>query len=267
MRNFEPVFLPPTRNLFEQAGRLIRGYTMAVGDALLITAEAFRFGHRLPHRRAELMRQMYACSIKSIFIASVVALCMGMILARQSGVILQEYNQQDRVGSLVIVSLVRELGPVMTALILAASIGSAYAAEVGTMNISEEVSALKVMNINPVDYLITPRLYALLFMCPALTMFSDLIGAFGGMLVAKTQLGVSPQAFYKNAILDLELRDVYIGLLKSVVFAVIIITVSAYQGLTTTDGAVGVGRSTRRAVVISFLFIMVIGFFVTSLFY
>jgi phospholipid/cholesterol/gamma-HCH transport system permease protein len=267
VRNFEPVFLPEPRNLFEKAGRLVRGYTMAVGDALLITAEAFRFGHRLPRRRAELMRQMFACSVKTLFICSVVALCMGMILARQAGVILQDYNQEHRVGSLVIVSLVRELGPVMTALILAASIGSAYAAEVGTMNISEEVSALKVMSINPVDYLITPRLYALLIMCPALTMFADLIGTFGGMLVAKTQLGVSPRTFYENAVLDLKLRDVYIGLLKSVVFAIIIITVAAYQGFTTSDGAVGVGRATRRSVVISFLFIMVIGFFVTSLFY
>ena len=104
-------------------------------------------------------------------------------------------------------------------------------------------------------------------MCPALTMFSELIGTFGGMLVAKTQLGVSPQSFYKNALLELELRDVYIGLLKSTLFAVVIVTVASYQGLTTTDGAVGVGRSTRRAVVISFLYIMVIGFFVTSLFY
>ncbi len=267
MRNFEPVFLPEPRNLFEKAGRMVRGYTMAAGDAILITIEAFSFGRRLPRRRAELMRQMYACSIKSFFIAAVVALCMGMILSRQAGVTLSRFNQQEQVGTLVIISLVRELGPVMTALILAASIGSAYAAEIGTMTISEEVSALKVMSINPVDYLVSPRLYAVLIMCPALTMFSELIGAFGGMLVAKTQLGVSPQSFYKNAILELELRDVYIGLLKSILFAIVIVTVAAYQGLTTTDGAVGVGRSTRRAVVISFLYIMVIGFFVTSLFY
>jgi phospholipid/cholesterol/gamma-HCH transport system permease protein len=159
------------------------------------------------------------------------------------------------------------MGPFMTALILAASVGSAMAAELGTMSVSEEVSALQVMSINPVRFLVTPRLAALLFMCPVLTVYTNVVGILGGMLVARTQLQVDSEAYYRAALDLLHNKEVYVGLLKSVVFAVILCTVACYQGLSARNGALGVGRATRKTVVHSFLLILVVGYFITRLFY
>jgi len=164
-------------------------------------------------------------------------------------------------------TMCREMGPFMTALILAASVGSAMAAELGTMAVSEEVAALHVMSINPVRFLVMPRLVAMLVMCPVLTVYTNVVGILGGMLVACTQLGVSPRAYYDNAMSYLHNKEIYVGMLKSVVFGVVVAAVSCYQGLSATNGAIGVGQATRRAVVLSFLLILVIGYFITRFFY
>jgi phospholipid/cholesterol/gamma-HCH transport system permease protein len=182
-------------------------------------------------------------------------------------VILRDYGLEMKVGTLVAEAICREMGPFMTALILSASVGSAISAQLGTMAVSEEIAALEVMSINPVRFLVMPRLFAMMIMCPVLTVYTDLIGIVGGGLVASTQLDVSWSAYYENVLFMLTTKEIWVGILKAWVFSIIIVAVSCYQGLSARDGAVGVGKATRSSVVTTFLAILIIGYFITRLFY
>ena len=256
----------------QSAGRLgskILQLFRDTGHAMTMLTEAvlfirFVFGRRSRHETAT---QMYVTGIKSLAVIMVVALFTGMILALQTGLELRRYGQEVYIGSAVAVSMIREMGPFMTGLIIAASVGSAIAAQLGTMKVSEEIAALEVMSINPNRFLVMPRLVALAVMMPILTVYTNILGILGGALVGSTQLGVSMRAYMDNATQFAENKDLYVGLFKAFVFGIIIATVACHQGFMTTEGAVGVGKSTRRSVIISFLVILVVGYMITRLFY
>ncbi len=267
MKIYQPDQLTPTNNLPATVGRALLLNLRNAGRALLILLEAVAKLPHVFHRREEIRRQLFICGVRSFGVTSTVALFTGMILALQAGLILKDYGQAAQVGTLVSQTMCREMGPFMTALILAASVGSAMAAEIGTMAVSEELSALHVMSINPVRFLVMPRLVAMVIMCPALTVYTNIVGVLGGMLVAATQLNVSPAAYYDNAMSFLENKEIYVGLFKSVVFAVIIVTSGCYQGIAARNGAIGVGRATRLTVVHSFLIILISGYIITRFFY
>lgn len=239
------------------------------GHALFMLLEGIYFTrYALSKRnRHDVATQMYITGIKSLAVITVVALFTGMILALQTGLTLRDYGQEVYIGSAVAITMIREMGPFMTGLIIAASVGSAIAAQIGTMAVSEEIAALEVMSINPNRFLVMPRLVALTVMMPILTVYTNLLGIMGGAVVGATQLGVSVQAYMDNATEFARNKDLYVGLFKSIVFGVIIATVSCHQGFITQEGAVGVGRATRRSVIISFLVILVIGYMITRLFY
>lgn len=224
----------------------------------------FAFSKRSRHETAS---QMFITGIKSLAVITVVALFTGMILALQTGLELRRYGQEVYIGSAVSVSMIREMGPFMTGLIIAASVGSAIAAQIGTMTVSEEIAALEVMSINPNRFLVMPRLVALTIMMPILTVYTNILGILGGAVVGSTQLGVSMQAYMDNATQFATNKDLYVGLFKAFIFGVVITGVACHQGFMTRDGAVGVGRATRRAVIISFLVILVLGYMITRLFY
>ncbi len=217
--------------------------------------------------RHEALYQLFLTGIKSLGVITVVALFTGMILALQTGLELRRFGQEVNIGTAVTVVMMREMGPFMTALIIAASVGSAIAAQLGTMTVSEEIAALEIMSINPVRFLVMPRLVALSIMVPVLTVYTNILGVVGGAIVGLTQLGVSLTAYFDNATRYAENKDLYVGLFKAFLFGIIITVVSCHQGFSTTEGAVGVGRSTRRTVIISFLTILVVGYIVTRLFY
>lgn len=239
------------------------------GHAMFMLFEAvwflqFAFGRRSRH---ETVTQLYVTGIKSLAVITVVAMFTGMILALQTGLELRRYGQEVFIGSAVSVSMIREMGPFMTGLIIAASVGSAIAAQIGTMSVSEEVAALEVMSINPNRFLVMPRLFALAVMMPVLTVYTNILGILGGAVVGSTQLGVSIRAYMDNATQFAHNKDLYVGLFKAFVFGIIITTVACHQGFMTTEGAVGVGKATRRCVIISFLVILVVGYMITRLFY
>jgi phospholipid/cholesterol/gamma-HCH transport system permease protein len=217
--------------------------------------------------RHEVLYQMFLTGIKSLGVITVVAMFTGMILALQTGLELRRFGQEVNIGTAVTVVMMREMGPFMTGLIIAASVGSAIAAQMGTMVVSEEIAALELMSINPVRFLVMPRLVALMVMMPLLTIYTNIIGSVGGAVVGQTQLGVSPTAYFDNALRYAMNKDLYVGLLKACVFGVIITTVACHQGFATKEGAVGVGIATRKTVVISFLTILVVGYMLTRLFY
>lgn len=222
------------------------------------------FGARSRH---EVMHQMFVSGIKSLGVITVVGMFTGMILALQTGLELRRFGLQSNIGTAVTVTMLREMGPFMTGLIIAASVGSAIAAELGTMKVSEEISALEIMSINPVRFLVMPRLVALAAMMPLLTIYTNIIGIVGGAIVGATQLEVSMQQYFDNAQLYAVNKDLYVGLFKANIFGVVIATVACHQGLSATEGAVGVGQATRRTVIISFLMILVLGYMLTRVFY
>ena len=265
----EPQIFDPPPNAFAAAGRGIILACQGTGQALMMLLGAAAQAPHLFSRknRDDVMRQLYLVGIKSLGVVSVVALFTGMILALQVGLELRRYGQENNIGTLVCISMLREMGPFMTGLVVAASVGSAIAAQMGTMTVAEEIAALDVMSISPLRYLMMPRLVALAVMMPLLTVYTNLLGIFGGAIVGSTQLGISLEAYFDNAFRYAENKDLYVGLFKAFLFGLIIVTVACYQGFTATEGAVGVGRATRRTVIVSFLLILVVGYFVTRMFY
>ncbi len=258
----------PARSARRVGGKVLQ-VLHNTGHALFMLLEATAFVRFLftKRSRAETAMQMYVTGIKSLVVISVVALFTGMILALQTGLELRRYGQEVYIGSAVAVSMIREMGPFMTGLIIAASVGSAIAAQLGTMTVSEEIAALEVMSINPNRFLVMPRLVALAVMMPILTVYTNILGILGGAVVGATQLGVSVQSYMDNATKFATNKDLYVGLFKAVVFGIVIATVACHQGFMTTEGAVGVGKATRRAVILSFLIILVLGYMITRLFY
>jgi len=217
--------------------------------------------------RSDLLRQMFVSGVQTIPVTLVVSVFTGMILALNGGLSLEELGQQRLIGRIVAVSMTREMGPFMTGLILAASVGSAIAAEVGTMKVSEEVDALEVMSIDPARFLVLPRLIAMALMTPIVTIYVVFIGTIGGAVASYFQYGVSFELFKTDALEFLKLKDVYTGLLKAFVFGIVIATVACGEGLRASGGAIGVGRATRQTVIISYLLIIILGYYITYFFY
>ena len=211
--------------------------------------------------------QMYNAGVRTFLVVSIVALFTGMILALQSGIELMEFGLEDQVGNLVIATLSREMAPFTASIILIAAVGSAMAAEIGTMKVSEEIDALEIMSINPIRFLVMPRVVALAIMLPVATIYSNILGVIGGALVAESHLNVSFATFYLHVLQSLHFKAVYVGLLKSFVFGIAIASVSCAKGLKTENGAMGVGKATRDSVVASFLIVLIVGYFITELFY
>ncbi len=254
-------------NLFSLLIGAIRG----AGDTIILMVQT---GVALPHlvfKIPQTLRQMYVSGFQSLYVVSVVAAFTGMIMSLQAGLALKDFGQEDLIGQVIVVSLTREMSPFMTALIMAASIGSAMAAEIGTMSVSEEIDALQVMSIDPVRYLVLPRIVGFTLMLPALSTYASFLGVVGGGLVAKTQLGVEFDTYIRLVLEMLRtstgLKDIWVGEFKALVFGLTISSIACQQGLTARGGAIGVGNAVRQSVVFSFLFVIILGYFITALFY
>jgi phospholipid/cholesterol/gamma-HCH transport system permease protein len=245
----------------------ITSFVSKVGTAILLCFQTVACLPDILFRWKHFIHQLYRACIGTLGVTMVVALFIGMILSLQTGMQLATFQQQDQVGIIVILSMVREMGPMMTAIILAATMGSAIAAELGTMAVSEEIDALEVMNISPVSYLVLPRVLALVIAAPLLTVMSDLVGSFGGFIIAKTQLGVAMPVYFENARTFLTNLDLVSGIIKSMVFGGIIAIIGCTLGIHTRGGAMGVGESTRNTVIYSFLCILVTGYMMSWLFF
>ncbi|MCP4653014.1 MAG: ABC transporter permease [Candidatus Omnitrophica bacterium] len=211
--------------------------------------------------------QMIFSGWHSTLIVFFVTMFTGIVLAMQAAYQLEKMGALMYVASLVAVSLCRELSPVLTALVVGGRVGSAIAAELGTMKVSEQIEALETMAINPVKFLAVPRFIALFFMLPVLTIFGDAAGIFGGYLMGVHSLKINPALYTQITFKFLLLKDIYTGLAKSFVFAMIIALIGCRQGLNTRGGAEGVGKATTNSVVLSFIFIILADCIITGIFY
>lgn len=213
----------------------------------------------------ELIRQFSLVGNRSFTIVGLIAIFTGMVIALQLSVGLGRYGLKLNVGQIVGLAIFRELGPVLTCLMIAARVGSGMAAELGSMVVTEQVLAIEAMGANPIQKLVVPRVMATIIACPLLTVIADLIGCFGGMIITVREAGVSVRFYIdqiKNTVL---LEDFTSGIAKTLFFGFAIAIISCYEGLRTTGGTEGVGQATTRAVVYSSIVIFISDFFLTKL--
>jgi phospholipid/cholesterol/gamma-HCH transport system permease protein len=250
-----------TRDFVGDAGSLWR---LASSSFERIVVGPFR-GERV-RLRATIVQAVRA-GVDSLPLVGLICFLVGMIMALQSAYQLRQLGATDLVAGLVAVSLTRELAPLLTAIVVTGRFGSAIAAELGTMRVTQEIDALQVMGLSPISFLVVPRLVALVITLPCLAVFADVIGILGGQVVAVTALGIGPDRYVALTLDSLVLQDIYTGLLKAAAFGAIIGLVGCHEGLKTTGGAEEVGRSTTSAVVRSIVLVIAADLFATALFY
>lgn len=259
--------------LFRATGAALHQRLVDAGFVVSLFVHTVLALPRLPRRFRFLLDMAYNAGVRALPVTMIVAAFAGAILALQTGIELRRFGDSALLGTITALSMCREMGPFITGVILAATVGSAMAAELGTMNVSDEVTALEVMSVDPVDYLVLPRVVAMAIMCPLLTALSDLIGIAGGSIIAQQNLDVSMQLFWQSARESLTSsgtllpKEVYVGLFKAFVFGTTVATVSCAAGLRASGGALGVGLAVTNAVRNSVILIIVFGFIITWFFY
>ncbi len=247
----------------------LRLYSILVeaGQLGQLTARSFAAAVRRPFEVRLWIRQMEQIGVRSLGVAMITTIFTGMVLALQTAYSLPTLGVKYYIGTVVARSLVRELGPVLIALIVGGRIGAGMTAEIGTMKVTEQIDALRSMASDPVKKLVVPKLIATLLMLPALTALGDALGILGGMAVAKSMLDLPTGFYWNDAIGSLRLEDLASGIGKSVFFAYFITIVGCHKGLTAKGGADGVGRATTETVVLAAVLVLVSDFFLTKLFH
>ncbi|MCP3918288.1 MAG: ABC transporter permease [bacterium] len=245
------------------------------GFRIELAVQVFARVHHITKRRRWVLSQLYGSGIQNMHVVLLVGLFIGMIFALQTGIELARFGQQDQIGVIVATGMAREMGPFITAVILAATVGSALAAELGTMSVSDELSALDVMSVDAISFLVMPRVIALMVIAPLLTVVCDTVAIFGGGFVARSQLHVGWSLYFDSAIQALQTygaviplpKDVYAGLFKAFIFGGIVAVISCSCGLKARGGALGVGRATSRAVRDSIIAVIIANYFLTWFIY
>jgi len=251
----------------EGIGRKVNSFFEYIGGITTLGGEAATTVGRLRIRFAETVNQCYLLGYQSLVIVLLTSLFTGMVFSLESAVQAVQYGFGNFVGGIVSYTNVRELGPMLTAVVVAGRVCAAIAAEIGSMVVTEQVEALQSLGLAPVRFLVVPRLLALMIMLPLLTVFADVVGIYGGMWIAHAQAHISYDDFMSSARQTIGFEDVVKGLFKALVFGILIALVGSYQGLTTKGGAAGVGKSTTGAVVICIILIFIFNFVMSYFLY
>jgi phospholipid/cholesterol/gamma-HCH transport system permease protein len=237
-----------------------------VGGMTTLLFEAIYYGIRPPYQLGLILQEIESIGINSLTVVNVIALFTGMVLALQTASALSRFGAKGFIGVVVAISLVREIGPVFTGLMVAGRVGSGIAAEIGSMKVTEQIDAIRVMGANPVKRLVVPKLIAAIVALPLLTIIADVLGIVGGLLISVTEFQVTAYYYFTSILERISLQDVTSGIGKTFFFGLIIAVVGCYQGMTTSGGTVGVGRATTTTVVVCSILILVSDFFLTKLF-
>jgi len=247
-------------------GRGVLTLAESVGEVAALVRKSFLLIVRGKWMPILTIDQMYQIGVQSFPVVGLTSLFTGMVLAFQSGFsFIKVFNEPIYVGSVVGLSLVKELGPVLTSMVIAGRVGAAITAELGTMNVTEQLDALYTLGTSPIQYLAVPRFIAMFIMAPLLAALADVIGIIGGFLVATLQLHIASGVYWEEVKTLVDLNDVAHGIIKMAVFGLIIVTTACYKGFTCSGGAEGVGRATTSAVVISMVLILVGDYFLSAL--
>ncbi|MBM4317119.1 MAG: ABC transporter permease [Deltaproteobacteria bacterium] len=238
-----------------------------IGGSFNLFYASFLALFRRPFYFKLLIEQCYILGVKSSSIVFITALSTGMVMSLQFGFGLERFGGKLYVPKVVGLSIMRELGPVLSCLMIAARVGAGIAAEIGSMNVTQQIDAIRALGTDPIKRLVIPRVLALLIMTPLLTVFADLVGIFGGMFISNAELFIHPDFYYHEAILSLKTSDFLVGILKTSFFGLVIALTGCYYGMNTQGGTQGVGQSTTKSVVTSSLLIVVSDFVMTKLFW
>ena len=253
--------------MLEDFGKSTTQFIEYAGGVTLLGRDTLGFIARLRIRFNETVDQMYLLGYQSLIIVLLTSLFTGMVFSLESAAQAVQYGFGNLVGSAVAYTSARELGPMLSAVVVAGRVGAAIAAEIGSMVVTEQIEALQSLGLAPARFLVVPRLLALVVMLPLLAIFADVVSIVGGAWIAQTYAHISYDSFFSSARQTVGFEDVVKGLFKSVIFAVIIVLVGAYQGLGTRGGAAGVGKSTTGAVVTSIILIFISNFIMSYMLY
>ncbi|UCF32191.1 MAG: ABC transporter permease [bacterium] len=251
--------------VLEWIGRRSLVYLQESGQGTILFTRVIRSIFKGPFPVRLTTQQMEEIGFRSLPVVLITAIFTGAVLALQTYSGFKRFGAEGLVGTVVALSMTRELGPVLASIMVAGRVGSAMAAELGTMRVTEQIDALITLATDPVHYLVVPRFVASLVMLPFLVIFADIIGIIGGYVVAVTILGASSTSYINRTLQYLEFSDITIGLLKAAVFGMIIALVGCHMGFYTTGGAEGVGKATTRAVVGASILILISNYFLTAL--
>ena len=246
---------------------LTRHWLRYIGALMVLWFQTVALSFTPPLKSFRFFSQAQRIGPGSFLIAALVAFFVGMIIALQMAYLMVKLSAEIYIPNVISLSLMRELAPVLTALIVAGRIGAGITAEIGSMVVTEQVDALRVFAVNPIKYLVVPRFLGLAVMLPVLTMFADIIGVWGGYVICVYKLGISHSMYWTMVFDSLELKDVLTGLVKTIFFGMIIAIVGCHQGLSVKGGAEGVGMGTTTSVVRSFILIIVTDCLFTFVFY
>ncbi|HET9392919.1 MAG TPA: ABC transporter permease [Candidatus Rubrimentiphilum sp.] len=248
-------------------GRRVTYILEFAGGFSLLMWDTVKTVARLRIRFGETLNQCYLLGYQSLIIVLLTSLFTGMVFSLESALTAVQYGFGSFVGGIVSFTVVRELGPMLSAVVVAGRVCAAIAAELGSMEVTEQIEALKSLGLTPVRFLVVPRLLALMIMLPLLAIFADVIGVYGGQWIAQVQAHISYTDFISSARQTVGFEDVVKGLFKSLIFAIVIVMVGAYHGLTTTGGAAGVGKSATSAVVTCIILIFILNFIMSYFLY
>ncbi len=238
-------------------------FLVAVGEYIQLIVDTLKATFWRPPKPRLIMKQFYHIGVASFYVVAITGFFTGLVLAAQSFYQLEDKGLSGITGLMVAKAMMTELGPVLTAFMVTGRVGAAMCAELGTMRVTEQIDALRTMAVNPNRYLVAPRLIAGIIMMPLLTLYSVVMGIFGGYLISVFFFGMSPSTYFDPMPIHISLFDYFSGMIKAFFFGVLIMTISCYKGMTTTGGAEGVGRSTTSSVVISYCCILFANFFLT----
>ena len=248
-------------------GRSFLSLLFSIGDLTLFASRAITQGLSGPYYLRSIGRQMVDIGYYSLPVVGLTAIFTGMVLALQSHTGFSRFEAESAVATIVVLSMTRELGPVLAGLMVAGRVGASMAAEIGTMRVTEQIDALTTLSTNPFKYLVWPRVLAGMLMLPFLVLVADIIGVLGGYLVGVYKLGFGPQEYLNRTLDYLETEDVVSGLVKAAIFGFIIALMGCYQGYYSRGGAQGVGSATTKAVVSASIMILTANYIVTEVFF
>ena len=255
------------KNFIEYLGREFIAFLDFLGGLSILGIKTFSSIIRYPWHRLRVFQQAKRIGVDSLPLISLLAIFQGVILALNTAYQLKRLGSEMYIAGIISVSMLRELGPVLTSLILAGRVGAAITAEIASMQVTEQVDALRTLANDPVRYLVAPRFLAFIIMLPLLTLYADAVGILGGYWVCVYKLNIASTLYLNITFDSLLFKDLFSGLIKAVVFGMIIAVVSCFEGFNVTGGAEGVGRSTTRCVVASFVLILAADCLFTALFY
>ncbi|MDP3143697.1 MAG: ABC transporter permease [Candidatus Omnitrophota bacterium] len=253
------------KNFFTAAFRMIFESILALGNALFFTAEVFSNIFRGKIRFKELIKQIYEQGTQSVGIIALTSAATGMVLALQGYTILVRFGAKEYVANLVVLSLVRELSPVLSSIVFSGKAGARISAELGSMKVNDQVLATRTLGVDPVEYFIVPRVMACLIVLPLLVVISEVIGVLGGYLIGTVDAKMAGVFYWQHTITSIAFVDFFSGIIKTIFFSLLIGLVCCYQGFQTKGGSLGVGQYTTRAVALCYILVIISNFVLTKL--